>query len=38
MEVPLPLETRSIPRQISYLILALTGFLAVLALLASWRL
>lgn len=38
MEVPLPLQTRSIPRQIFYLTLALIGLTAILVLLARWQL
>jgi hypothetical protein len=34
----MPLETRSVPRQITYLVLALIGLLAVLNLLAYWQL
>ena len=38
MEEKMPLETRSVPRQIVYLVLALIGLLAVLDLLAHWQL
>jgi hypothetical protein len=34
----LPLETRSVPRQILYLLLALIGLVAVLDVLALWHL
>jgi hypothetical protein len=37
MEVEMPLETRSVPRQIIYLALALVGLIAVLDLLAHWH-
>jgi len=38
MEVKVALETRSRPRQIVYLLLALIGLIAVLNLLAHWHL
>jgi hypothetical protein len=38
MENKMPLETRSVPRQIVYLVLALVGLLAVLSFLAHWQL
>jgi hypothetical protein len=34
----MPLETRSVPRQTVYLVLALIGLIAVLDLLAYWQL
>jgi hypothetical protein len=34
----LPLETRSVPRQIFYLMLALIGLLATLSLFVRWQL
>ena len=37
-EVLLPLETRSVPRQIFYLMLALIGLLATLSLFVRWQL
>jgi hypothetical protein len=38
MENKMPLETRSVPRQIVYLVLALIGLFALLNLLAHWQL
>jgi hypothetical protein len=37
-EVRLPLETRSVPRQILYLVLAAIGLLTALSLFVHWRL
>jgi hypothetical protein len=34
----MPLETRSVPRQVVYLLLILIGLLAILNLLAHWQL
>jgi hypothetical protein len=34
----MPLKTRSIPRQLAYLFLAMLGLLACLSLLAAWGL
>jgi len=37
-EVRLPLETRSVPRQVLYLVLAAIGLLATLSLFVGWQL